>query len=335
MADENSFQEGDHSKSDGDSENTSANESHGQEPDTIPPLDGNKIRDFGFFHLVRNLLVAGAFATGLWILADKLNDLGYLKLSNEVLFLACMCFVFVLPYEAAKIWSNAVVVWSLFIIFVVVPIVYIFFCLNPQATPQSHLELDLNTSHTPDSILSLTNECLMMKDPNVLIVSGQGPYLCIPTPLNEKVALRFSIRNASPNTVNLAEAFIGIENGAPLQLDADKWHRYINPVVLSASKTALTEYFWQSSKTLLPGDIDDLPPIWFSEDRTNGFVENPFIVSFKIRAQKVDSFGLRFSMVLPTEELVGHSKPCPPLLLMVNTAGLPTNDFPLKLNIHY
>jgi hypothetical protein len=171
----------------------------------------------------------------------------------------------------------------------------------------------------------------MMNDPNSLVTSGEGPYLIVATTLNEKVALRFIIRNTSSNIVNLTEVFVAIEKGAPLQVDMNGWYKYVSPIVLTNSKTELAQYFWQSSKTLLPGDVDNLPSFSFSEYRTNGFVDKPFIVMIKIRAQNVDLFGLRFFMDFPALRIIGHPKPVPPFLFM-NKGVSPTNNL-LQLNI--
>jgi hypothetical protein len=140
-----------------------------------------------FFIILRDVLIAGVFATGIWVIAEKFQNLGYDQAANICDFSACLIFLCVLPYEIIKHNHESwLVTGCIFWAVVFTPLMYVFFGLVPRPVPvsYSHLKFGVETSET--NSFWLTNDFLMnnsLPDEKSWIekavITNNSPYLLL------------------------------------------------------------------------------------------------------------------------------------------------------------
>jgi len=108
------------------------------QPKDVASPDAKSVSQPGFFLYVRDIVIAGILATGLWVLGEHLRDQGYVKAAHVVNFLACSAFFSVAPVEALKLWKRPVLVWSLFLVLVLLT-AFLFFALPPKTESNAPL----------------------------------------------------------------------------------------------------------------------------------------------------------------------------------------------------
>jgi len=150
------------------SENKSENSSIQESGDT----DGNNMPKYnenvsGFWIVLKDVFIAGIFATGIWVLGDAFHDKGYESAADIADFSSCIIFLSVLPFELSKHKPKfAWIIFLLFLAFVVAPVYFVFFYLQaqPEPKPYPHFEFRfLKQGGNVDEALELTNDCLVTK----------------------------------------------------------------------------------------------------------------------------------------------------------------------------
>jgi hypothetical protein len=129
MSDSNSLKD---AAGDNQPEHNSAKKSDATDANNIGSPHGDKISKFRLPNFFAGLIVAGVFATGIWILGEHFENLGYSFQAHLVNLLACIVFFAVIPFEVTKYWPHKLLIWSCFLIFIVFPLVFIFLGLKPK-----------------------------------------------------------------------------------------------------------------------------------------------------------------------------------------------------------
>jgi hypothetical protein len=150
--------------------------------------------------ILKDVFIAGVFATGLWVIGEKFENLGYEMAANICNFSACVIFISVLPFEIAKhnprYWR---VVAAVFFVVVVAPTGFVFFFLKPapKPMPAPHFIFILRDLSAPDNTLFLTNDCFAITR---FAESDPEPFtsyavLCMPGTMGSNIVLQILVKN--------------------------------------------------------------------------------------------------------------------------------------------
>ncbi len=302
MSDEN-LSAGKNTDSDNQTEAQSADKPSEQRGNNIPTSNGNKIVETGFFHFARNVIIAGVFATGIWVIGEQFHNQGYLEIGNAANFIACVVFFTVAPFEALKHWRKPLIIWPLFSLFLVVPLAFVFFGLKPKTELEPHPHFTFMVSIPQSDKVELTNDFLMVKEFRKFNKILGVLYVPADT-AQSNLTLNIWVRNNSPAfaqdveiEIFVPQAWLGVPDTGwspvePLSADAMLGLTETAPNVFETNRVQTWGY--RAPVPLLAGNGFEAPPFHLNKIQMNTFLNGAIGIVARAKDSPADAvnFGL-------------------------------------------